>query len=124
MGIKIVTSDRIPTPANPFSLAVKSNGFLFVSGQLGKDLEGNLQKGVADQTRQALTNLRMIVEDGGSSLERVVKVNVYLTDIKRIGDMNKVYEEFFTAHLPARATVEVSGLAPGAEIEIDAICAL
>lgn len=114
-------------PGMPFSKAVKANGFLFVSGNVAVNLEtGAKGEGdIKDQTRLVLKNLKKIVEDAGSSFDDVVRVNIYLTDIKDFGGMNEVYKEFFPNSPPARTTVGVSELSsPIFIVEIDLIAAL
>lgn len=120
---EIVNTDRAPKAIGPYSQAVKANGFIFVSGQIPIDPDTNdLVKGdIAEQTIQVIKNIKNILEAGGSGLEDVVKTTVYLRDLKKFGDMNRAYGEFFTTLFPARATVEVSNLPKGADVEIDAV---
>ncbi|MBI3752726.1 MAG: RidA family protein [Deltaproteobacteria bacterium] len=123
MKKEIIITDRAPGAIGPYSQAIKANGFIFVSGQIPIDPDTNdLVKGdIAEQTSRVLKNIKNILEAAGSSLESVIKTTVYLKDLQKFGDMNQVYSEFFTASFPARATVEVSNLPKGADIEIDAI---
>lgn len=123
MQKEAVTTPLVPTPTNPFSLAVKMKGFAFVSGQIGKGIDGKVKEGFAAQTRQAMENLKAIITAAGSSMDDVVKVNIYVTDISKMGELNAIYREYFSEPLPARATVEVTGLGLMAEVEIDAIVA-
>lgn len=117
-----VTTPLVPTPTNPFSLGIKAKGFLFVSGQVGKDATGKVvEGGFSAQVRQSMENLKAIVTAAGSTMDDIVKLTIYVTDISKIGELNTVYKEYFTDPLPARATVEVSGLGLTAEVEIDAI---
>ena len=120
---EIINTDRAPKAIGPYSQAVKTNGFIFVSGQIPIDPDtNNLVKGdIAEQTRRVLKNIKNILEAAGAGLEDVVKTTVYLKDIKKFGDMNQAYGGFFTTLFPARATVEVSNLPKGVDIEIDAI---
>lgn len=119
--------ETIPAePGAPYARAVKSNGFLFVSGNVGLDPEtGSVVEGdIRAQTRQTLENLKAVVESLGSSLDDAVKVQVYLIDIDDFPDMNEVYKEYFPEP-PARTTVGISALArPEYLIEIDIITAL
>jgi 2-iminobutanoate/2-iminopropanoate deaminase len=124
MPLEAVVTDKIPKSPNPFSLGIKANGFLFVSGQIGKDANGKVLEGLPAQAQQTLENLRTVIEAGGGSLSQVVKVTIYMTDIARLPELNEVYRRYFTGTLPARATVEVRKLGGTAEIEIDAIVAL
>jgi 2-iminobutanoate/2-iminopropanoate deaminase len=114
-------------PGAPFSKAVKANGFLFVSGNVAVDTQTGArgQGDIKDQTRLVLQNLKKIVEDAGSTFEDVVRVNVYLTDIKDFSGMNEVYKQFFPDSPPTRTTVGVKELSsPEFIVEIDLIAAL
>lgn len=119
--------ETIPGEAGaPFAKAVKSNGFLFVSGNVGLDPEtGAVAEGdIRAQTRQTLENLKAVVESLGSSLDDAVKVQVYLVNIDDFPGMNEVYKEYFTEP-PARTTVGINALArPEFLVEIDVITAL
>lgn len=121
MTIQTVTTDKIPPSPNPFSLGVKANGFLFVSGQIGKEPTGKIAEGFSAQVRQAMENLKLIIEAAGASMNQVVKVTIYVTDITRMPELNSIYREYFPEALPARAAMEISKLGLGAEVEIDAI---
>lgn len=121
MSRQSITTSQVAQPTNPFSLGVKANGFLFTSGQVGKNQDGQIIPGFKPQVEQALENLKAIVEAGGSSLSRVVKVTIFVTDISKVPQLNEVYKRYFPDDYPARATVEVSGLGLGAEVEIEAI---
>lgn len=121
MPKQAVSTPNVARPTNPFSLAVKSKGFLYVSGQVGKDLNGKIVEGFAAQTRQSMENLKAIITAAGCSMDDIVKVTIYVTDISKVGELNPIYREYFTEPLPARATVEVSKLGLTAEVEIDAI---
>jgi reactive intermediate/imine deaminase len=105
----------------PFSPAVRVGNMLYLSGQIGI-LPGTRQladTGIAGQTRQALENVKAVLVYAGSSLERVVKCTVFLTDIGAFAKMNEVYATYFPKDPPARSTVAVSGLALGARVEIE-----
>ncbi len=119
--------ETIPGEAGaPFAKAVKSNDFLFVSGNVGLDPEtGEVARGdIGAQTRQTLENLKAVVESLGSSLDDAVKVQVYLVNIDDFPGMNEVYKEYFPEP-PARTTVGINALArPEFLIEIDLITAL
>jgi 2-iminobutanoate/2-iminopropanoate deaminase len=120
---KTVTAEKGPKPAGPYSHAVVSGGFVFISGQGPVDPEtGTMPDAFADQVRQTLKNVRTILEAAGSSLDEVVKVNAYVTDLTRFQEFNEVYKEFFTHDPPARTTVGTSLL--GFLVEIDCISAL
>jgi len=107
----------------PFSQAIKTNRLIFTSGQLPIDpATGNIVKGdIKEETRQVLRNLKEILAAAGSSMEDVVKATIFITDMKDFEKVNEVYAEFFPSQAPpARSTVEVSGLAKGARVEIEA----
>jgi len=117
-----VVGEGVPTPAGPYSPAVTYRGLVFCSGQLGTDLQtGQLLNGVEAQTRQALANLRLLLEAAGSSLGNVVKTTVFLQDMADFPVMNRVYAEAFGDNRPARSTVAVAGIALGALVEVEAI---
>ncbi len=106
----------------PFSEAVQAGDLLFLAGQLGLDAAGKLVPGgIGVETRQAMENLRAVLERHGSSLDRVVKVTVMLADIGEWGAMNAEYVKFFPDHLPARSAFGTSGLALGARVEIECV---
>jgi len=123
----IVSTGRAPTPQGPYSQAVKAGNLLFVAGQIPMTPDGEYVEGdIKAQTRQVLQNLKAIVEAGGSSLDRVVKVTVYLADMGDFAAMNEVYSEYFPEHPPARAAVQSDlrfrgGVLP-IEIEAVAVC--
>jgi 2-iminobutanoate/2-iminopropanoate deaminase len=115
----------VPVAGNrslPFSAAVRAGDMLYLSGQLGTDATGSLVKGgIEPETRQAMENIRGVLEANGSSMERVVKCLVMLADMAEWGAMNRVYVTFFPDHLPARSAMGASGLALGARVEIECI---
>jgi 2-iminobutanoate/2-iminopropanoate deaminase len=118
-----IIAAQAPRPIGPYVHAVAVSGTLvFVSGQIGITASGELVAAdVRAQTRQALENLRAILEAAGSDLGHVVKTTVFLRSMQDFAAMNEVYAEFFGATPPARTTVEVSALPRGALVEIEAI---
>jgi reactive intermediate/imine deaminase len=111
--------------ALPFSAAVRVGDMLYLSGQLGTDSAGQLVPGgIAPETRQTMENIRRVVEQNGSSMDRVVKCLVMLADMKEWSAMNEVYVRYFPEHLPARSAMGASGLALGARVEIECLAAL
>jgi len=120
---EVIFTRKGPKAIGPYSQAIKANGFIFVSGQTafdpasGKAIEG----GTAKQTERILENLRAILESAGSSLDRVVKVGVFLKDMADFTVMNEVYARYFPANPPARTTVEVARLPRDFLVEIDVI---
>lgn len=111
-----------PAAVGPYSHAVKANGFIYISGQLGLDpATGSLTEGVKAQTRQSLENVKTILEGCGSDLQHVVKTGIFLDDINDFGAVNAIYVEYFTDELPARSCVEVAKLPKGGLVEIEVI---
>ncbi len=123
MSKHIVSADKAPKAIGPYSVAVKTDGFIFTAGQIGIDpAVGELvDGGIEAQTRQVLTNLRNVLEAAGSGLDHIVKTTVFLKDMADFAKMNAIYAEFFTQDPPARSTVAVTGLPKGALVEIEAI---
>jgi len=123
--IEYVYTDGAPRPVGPYSQGVRAGCFLFVAGQIPLDpATGRLVEGFEEAARRALENVKAIVEAAGGSLSDVVKVNVYLTDLGRFQEFNRVYSEFFKDSKPARAVVEVSRLPLDAPLEVEAIAYL
>jgi len=122
MEKEIIATEKASSAIGPYSQAVRAGELLFISGQLGIDpANGELVEGIVKQTTQALENLRGILEAGGSSLDEVVKVNVFLKNMDTFGAINEIYANYFTEKFPARCCVEVSKLPKEAEVEIDVI---
>lgn len=113
----------IPMPGSverPFSAAVRVGPMLYLSGQLGTDSTGKVVPGgIAPETRQALENIKRLLEANGSSLDRVVKCTAMLADIREWADMNQVYVTYFPTHRPARSAFGTSGLALGGRVELE-----
>lgn len=126
MDRKVVISENAPKALGPYSVAVRAGMFVFASGQLGLDPHsGNLVPGgIETETRQALTNIRNVLADSGSSLDSVVKTTVFLKDMADFSRMNEVYAEFFTVNPPARSTVQVAVLPKDGAVEIEAVALL
>lgn len=119
----IVKAEKAPKAIGPYSVANIYNQFVFTAGQLGIDPNtGELVAGgVANETRQALKNIRNVLEAAGTSLDGVVKTTVFLRDMNDFAQMNTVYAEFFTENFPARSTVQVAALPKNGAVEIEAI---
>lgn len=124
--IEPVATDRGPKAIGPYSQAIKANGFVFISGQIPLDpaTQQLVQGDVAKQTERVLENLKGIAEAAGSSLNRAVKTSVFLADMGDFTAMNEVYARYFTAHAPARSTVQVARLPRDVRVEIDLIALL
>jgi 2-iminobutanoate/2-iminopropanoate deaminase len=119
----VVATDKAPKALGPYSAAIQTEQFVFSSGQVGIDPSTGELIGadVESQTRQVLTNLKHVLEAGGSGLEQVVKTTVFLRDMADFPRMNAVYAEFFPAEPPARSTFAVVGLPKDALVEIEAV---
>jgi 2-iminobutanoate/2-iminopropanoate deaminase len=125
MQREIIKTDLAPAAIGPYAQANLIGGnLLFTSGQIPLDPQTGELVGdtISEQTTRVMENLRAIVEAAGSSLENVVKTTVFITDLAGFSEFNEVYSRYFSGEvLPARSTVEVSGLARGAMIEVEAI---
>lgn len=120
---EIIVTKAAPDPIGPYSQAIRSNGFIFVSGQIPVRPETGLvvEGGIEAQTHQVMRNLAAILHAAGSGLEKVVKTTVFLSSLDDFSGFNRVYEEYFGEAKPARATVEVSRLPKEVLLEIEAI---
>lgn len=123
MKKKIISTENAPAAFGPYSQAVKAGEFVFVSGQVSIDPSKGKSAGesVEYQTRQILENMKAILEAANSSLDRTVKVTVFLKDMNDFAEMNKIYREYFIKDFPARCCVQVAKLPMDARIEIEAI---
>lgn len=119
-------TDHAPAAIGPYSQAVRSGNLVFLSGQIPLDpATGELVAGdIAMQARRAFDNLRAVCEAAGGSLDGVLRLGLYLTDLGDFAAVNGVMAEYFQAPYPARSTIEVSGLPKGAHFEVDAILSL
>ena len=125
MNIEHLVFDDGPKRVGPFSHAVKTGGFLFVTGQmptLTNDPTKLIEGDIISQTHQVMKNLKNVLTAANTSLEDVVSVRIYLVNFQDFDKMNTVYESYFASDkLPARTCIGVSGLAVGASVEIDLI---
>lgn len=126
MILSTIETQKAPAAIGPYAQAVASNGLLFVSGQLGLRPEsGELAgEGLEEQARQALANMAAILNAGGASMNSVLAVDVYLTDMEDFVLFNTIYQEYFKEHTPARAVVAVKALPKGGCVEIKCIAQL
>jgi 2-iminobutanoate/2-iminopropanoate deaminase len=122
---EIIRTEAAPAPFQgaPYSQAIRANGLVFVSGQvaLGPGSPELVGDTIEEQTEQVFSNLRAILEEAGTSLDRIVKTTVFLADFDDFAGMNEVYRRHVGDRPPARATVEVSKLPSGAKVEIEAV---
>jgi len=125
MEKQVVRTDAAPAPFQgaPYSQAIRAGDLVFVSGQLAlrPDHAEMVSEAIGEQTEQVFANLRAILEEAGSGLDRLVKTTVYLTDLGDFAGMNEVYAKHVGDEPPARATIEVSALPSGAKVEIEAV---
>ena len=124
--MQAIHTEKAPKAIGPYSQAIKVGNLAFASGQVpivpatGEFVEG----GIKEQTRQSLTNAKAILEEAGTSLSKVVKTTVYLSDMANFAAMNEVYAEFFTQPYPARSAVAVKTLPKNALVEVECIAEL
>ena len=122
----IVFTDKGPKPIGPYSQAVRSNGFLFISGQVSLEPRSNefVPGDIRQQTEKVMENIKGILEASGVNLNHVVKTTVFLKDMSDFATMNEVYAKSFAAAPPARSTVQVARLPKDALVEIEVIASL
>ncbi len=123
MTKQVVSTEKAPAAVGPYSQAINTGPLVFVSGQIPFDpATGEIVPGdVQDQTRQSLKNVREVLLAAGSSMDKIVKATVFITDMNDFPRVNEVYAEFFPENPPARACVEVSRLPKDVKVEIEAI---
>ncbi len=124
MNRERINTDKAPAAIGPYSQAIKAGNLLYTAGQVGLDPQAGklVEGGITEQTRRALENIKAILEAAGTSLDRVVKSTVFLTDMGNFAAMNEVYRQYFgEAAPPARTTVQVAGLPLGALVEIECV---
>ena len=122
--MKTISTPNAPAAIGPYSQAVVSGGFAFLSGQIALDPStGQLiaASDIASQTQRVLDNMQAVLEACGSSLAQVVKTTVYLKDMGEFASMNEVYARYFSQNAPARSTVEAARLPRDVRVEIDCI---
>jgi 2-iminobutanoate/2-iminopropanoate deaminase len=122
----VTVAQDAPKAAGPYSHAVRSNGLLFLSGQVAIDpATGQLLEGdIGAQTRRCLDNLAVVCEAAGASLADAVRCGIYVTDMQTFAEVNAAYGTYFETEPPARSTIGVASLPLGAQVEIDAIIAV
>ncbi len=120
--MKMVSTNKAPKAIGPYSQAIEIKPFLFTSGQIPLNENGELIKGdIKKQTEQVFKNLVAVLEEKEMTLNDVVKVTVFLKDMNEFQDMNEMYASFFKEHRPARSTIEVSRLPKDVSVEIEMI---
>lgn len=122
MTKQIVHTEKAPAALGPYSQAVIANGFVYTSGQLGLVPEtGELRDTLEDQTRQVFQNIRAVLVEAGSNLDKIVKTTIFLQNMHDFAAVNAIYAEYFKGDFPARSTVEVAALPKGGLVEIETI---
>ncbi len=123
MKKQAILSHDAPAPIGPYSQATRVGNWIFISGQIPIDPATGemIAGGVAAQTKQVLQNLQAVLTAVGLNLDSIVKTTIYMTDLTMFAEMNEVYAHYFHPPYPARATVQVSALPKGAQVEIEAI---
>ncbi|MGO4504022.1 MULTISPECIES: RidA family protein [unclassified Dyella] len=126
MSRSIITTDKAPAAIGPYSQAVRTGNTVYFSGQIPLDpATGQMVEGdIALQARQVFVNLKAVAEAAGGSLEKIVRVGIYVTNLGHFATVNEIMSEYFQAPFPARSTIEVSALPKLADIEVDAIMVL
>ena len=116
-----IHTDNAPAAIGPYSQAIDLGEMIYTSGQIPVAPDGSISSDISEQTRQALLNLKAVIEAGGSSLDKVIKTTVFITDMAEFAAVNAVYAEFFSEPYPARSCVQVAALPKGVSIEIEAV---
>ena len=123
--MKAIHTDKAPEAVGAYVQAIATEELVFTSGQLSINPEtGELIRETSAAAKQALENVKAILEEAGSSLDKVIKCTIYLADINDFAEVNEVYKEFFGNHKPARSAIQVGALPLGGVIEIEAIATL
>jgi len=119
-----IQTDQAPAAIGTYSQAIRHNHTVYISGQIPLDpASGELVEGIDAQIQQVFENLKAVAQASGSSLDKALKVTVFLTDLAHFAKVNEVMERYFSQPYPARAAVEVAGLPKGAQVEADAVLA-
>jgi len=121
MEKKQIHTDKAPAAIGPYSQAIDVGELVYTSGQIPVGPDGTVSADVAEQTCQCLENLKAVLEAAGSSMDRVVKTTVFITDMDQFGVINEVYSRFFAQPYPARSCVQVAKLPKGVAVEIEAV---
>lgn len=120
--MKYVATDKAPAAIGPYAQAIVVNGFVYTSGQISLTADGKLIDGtVEEQTEQVFANLKAVLEEANSSLNKVIKATVFIKSMDDFGVINDIYAKHFGDHTPARSCVEVAGLPKDVKVEIEAV---
>jgi len=119
-----IKTSLVPEAIGAYSQGVVYDGLIFTSGQIPLDIKTSMivSQDFSEQALQVLNNLKKLIESESSSIDKIIKLNVYLTDLNNFNQLNKIFANFFNNKFPARSVVEVSRLPKDSKIEIDAVC--
>lgn len=119
---KVIETKKAPSAIGPYSQAISLEKLVFVSGQLPVDMKnGNFPEEIKAQTKASIENMKNILEAAGSTIDKVLKTTVFLSNMNNFSEMNEVYAKYFKEKAPARSTVEVAKLPKNALVEIECI---
>jgi 2-iminobutanoate/2-iminopropanoate deaminase len=120
---KVISTSKAPGAIGPYSQAIMAGNLIYTSGQLPMDAETGemVANDIVLQTRKSLQNVKAILEEAGSSMDKIVKTTVYLSDMANFGKMNEIYKEFFSGDYPARSAFQVARLPKDALVEIEVV---
>jgi 2-iminobutanoate/2-iminopropanoate deaminase len=123
MSKKIIRTDKASLPVGPYNQAVSIGNLIYTAGQIPLDTAGNMVPGgIKEQTEQVIANLKVVLEAGGSSLDKVVKAVVFMKDLNDFAGMNEVYAKYFKAETaPARSTIQVARIPKDSMVEIEVV---
>ncbi len=122
MAKTVINAPEAPAAVGPYVHAVKANGFVFTSGQLGLNPEdGTLPEGIVAQTEQSLKNVGAVLKAAGLGYEDVIKTTIFVADMNDFATVNEIYSKYFTGETPARSCVQAAKLPKGGLVEIEAI---
>ena len=124
--MKVISTKKAPAAIGPYSQAIQVGNLVYTSGQIPIDPATGafVEGGIKDQTRQALSNVRAILEEAGLTLANVIKTTVFLADMADFADMNAIYAEFFSEPYPARSAIAAKSLPKGALVEIEVVATI
>lgn len=122
MKLKLISTAAAPAAIGPYSQAVQVGQFLYTSGQIALDVQGNIVAGgIREQTHQVFRNLQAVLAEAGMEFQDVVKATVFIKDMNQFSELNEIYASYFGTHKPARSTVEVARLPKDVLVEIELI---
>ena len=122
MDKKVISTDKAPAAIGPYSQAIEVNGLIYTSGMIPViPATGEVVEGLENQAKQALSNLKALLEASGSGMDKIIKTTVFIKDMNDFARINEIYATYFTGAFPARSCVEVARLPKDVLLEIEAI---